>query len=186
MINTKLKEIRIFLDFSETDFSRSFNMSSYKYKRCEAGSADITAEMLVLLSVMLAVPLDCLISEEYSAKDILDLPSIKFLKKLPAEERKKAAEKNLYARCDFKCSTVTYKCVYNVTVRMKQAFAENIRELLSQRLIEPAEILKVLGRKSLDFDKYISLPSPMALAEAAKMLSTSIQSLFDEKKMQAE
>ncbi len=181
LINAKLRAIRNHLNFSQTMLSKYFNISSYKYKRLEEDDADVAVDLLLLISVMLRIPLDYLMLDEYSVQDVLELPLMREAAAADEAEKIRLIEKNLCDNCTSKYNTVTCRVINNITRQKKEIFIENLCELSSQKNVDPFEIEKILNLKSSEYNKYTKLPSVQAIICAARLLDASIQSLFEKK-----
>ena len=69
-MGNRIKALREGTGLSETQISSLLNISSYKYKRVENGSLNLTVDVLVLLSIMYGVPMSFLTFDRYETDDI--------------------------------------------------------------------------------------------------------------------
>ena len=91
-MHNKIKAIRIHLGLTYTQVSSLINISSYKYKRYENGTIELSSDILILLSLMYGVSLDHLIFSKFTVNEILSSPSINCLKKLDLSKRLNSIE----------------------------------------------------------------------------------------------
>lgn len=181
-MHSKIKEIRIRLGLSEAQISSLLNISSYKYRRYENGSLSLTAEVLVLLSIMYNIPIDLLAFDRFSMALIFKEVSMIELLQLSGEERISVLEANMCKYCTFNCASINYRVVKNIIMRFLSNFSKNLYELRCMKLFEVSEISSLIH---VDVEHYIDLesgdvwPTVYELIEIASIFSKSINEILE-------
>lgn len=180
-MHSKIKEIRIRLGLSEAQISSLLNISSYKYRRYENGSLSLTAEVLVLLSIMYNIPIDLLAFDRFSMALIFKEVSMIELLQLSEEERISVLEANMCKYCAFKCNVINYRVVKNILSGFLKNFAMNLQKLRCSRLFEISELASLL-QSSVEY--YVNLesgkiwPSVYDLVELSSFFAKTINEIL--------
>lgn len=180
-MHIKIKEIRMRLGLSETKISSLLNISSYKYRRYEDGSLTLTAEVLVLLSIMYGISIDWFVFDRFSVDLILKEASINEMLQLSEAERISVLEANMCKYCAFKCNVINYRVVKNILSKFLNKFAINLQNLRYSRLLDISEISSSL-QSSVDY--YVNLesgktwPSVYDLAELSSFFTKPVNELL--------
>lgn len=181
-MHNKIKEIRIHLGLTCTQVSSLINISSYKYKRYENGTIELSSDILILLSLMYDVSLDYLIFSKYTVDDILSLPSINSLNSLDLSTRLNSIENNLFAYCSFDCSNINYRVIKNILINYTNIFSKNIYVLRTSRSVEISAIAAYLNISQEDYLLYEQnsiLPKPLIIADIACFFKITIDQVFN-------
>ncbi|MBQ6265334.1 MAG: helix-turn-helix transcriptional regulator [Clostridia bacterium] len=181
-MHNKIKAIRIHLGLTYTQVSSLINISSYKYKRYENGTIELSSDILILLSLMYGVSLDHLIFSKFTVNEILSSPSINCLKKLDLSKRLNSIENNIIAYCSFDCSNINYRVIRNILLEYTNSFCENLYDLRTCRAVEINAIASYLNISKEDYLLYeqsSTLPKPLIIADIASFFRISIDQFFN-------
>lgn len=180
-MHNKLKEIRLHLGLTESQISSLLYISSYKYKRFEEGSLIITADVLILQSIMYDIPIDQLIFEKYSIDLILKSKSIKNVLAACKEDRISILKTNMCNYCPSDYNSLNFRVIKNILNSFQKRFSKNLYNLRSSKSFGVLEISIYLNS---NVDHYFSLengkiwPSVHDLICISSLFSVSINSMF--------
>ena len=123
-MSNRIKALREGTGLSETQISSLLNISSYKYKRVENGSLNLTVDVLVLLSIMYGVPMSFLTFDRCETDDISLNKFIEKYKNLSENDVISILKFRICQYCTFECSSVNYRVTKNILSRTIKSFSE--------------------------------------------------------------
>lgn len=184
-MSNRIKELREVTGLSETQISSLLNISSYKYKRLENGSLNLTADVLVLLSIMYGVPIDFLIFDRYDTDNFSLNYLIEKIENRPEIEVISILASNMCQYCTFECSSVNYRVVKNILSRTIKSFSENLYNLRCKKSLE---LFDICSKLQIDIKHYVTLeegkvwPTLYELENLALIYSKPIDEILTVKK----
>ena len=177
----KIRELRMVANLTETQVSNLLNISSYKYRRCEAGEINFASETIILLSLVFQVSLDFLLRDKYSVEDVLNNSNIKSLSLKKPKDIIDEFEKNICTECPYGCIKTSYRVIKRVIQNKQEFFSKNLKKIRCDKLLEIEDISDDLGiSKELyqNIETAQCLPDVTLIIKLANYFTISIDSLF--------
>lgn len=184
-MGNRIKALREGTGLSETQISSLLNISSYKYKRVENGSLNLTVDVLVLLSIMYGVPMSFLTFDRNETDDISLNKFIEKYKNLSENDVISILKFRICQYCTFECSSVNYRVTKNILSRTIKSFSENLYNL---RRKESLELSDICSKLQIDIKHYRTLeegkmwPTLYELENLALIYSKPIDKILTVKK----
>lgn len=181
MISEKIKAIRELLGLSEIQVSNIIYMNSYKYRRCEINEAYISIEKLLLLSIAYKIPLEELILENYSTKDILRNDYLNNLKNFDKKSIEAILKDNLCSYFIPKRTKFNYTTIDLILRNERKLLGKKLKKIREEKHVEVQTIATITGLEISEhrsFESGFSFPSPNQLIRLSEVLKITISDLI--------
>lgn len=182
MIHEKIRVIREYLNLTSTQVATLIKVNVYLYRKYEKGTMEPTMDLIVLLSIAYAIPIDSLFCNEENPLWYTDEPGIRALRSLPQKERLPKMQENLCKKCSFVSQRVNYRVISDICRQMRAAMADRLKTFRESRGIDIDSAAKIICLDNIDYlslEKGAGFPLVSQTVKMARFYDVAIRSFIE-------
>lgn len=141
-MNKKIRLLRESIGLTETEISRFLNISSYKYVAFENNQANISLDILALISLIYNIPIDIIINPKYTKNDLLLYLQNHSSFHLSKEQTIKKITYNLTGN---EGKNISYRNINLLKKKIQKNIINNINKIIEEKSISTTMLANQLG-----------------------------------------